>query len=297
MKRTLNLRRACYALTATIITLTSCQKDVSTSINPETTDAIAVASSTTAADGDSVYLTNGCSKREKKDSIAQSALPPDATNYLSSNYAGYTFNKAFAVKSSEGTITGYITVIFYNDKPVGLKFDASGNFVKVLEQREKRDLNGPGWHHGGRFEDRGGSCKDTLAFNQLPASIVAYMTTNYSSDTLIKAFRNRHDSSYVILSKNNGAYATIFTANGTFINRIQLHSKQGNCQPVDEAALPGNIASYLATTYPGYVFKKAFAIKQSNSVAGYVVFIDANSTKYAAEFDASGNFVKVKTIR
>jgi hypothetical protein len=31
-------------------------------------------------------------------------------------------------------------------------------------------------------------------------------------------------------------------------------------------------------------------------VKGYVVFIDANNTKYAVEFDAAGNFLRAKTI-
>lgn len=37
------------------------------------------------------------------------------------------------------------------------------------------------------------------------------------------------------------------------------------------------ITSYLTTTYPGYVFEKAFSFKQSGIVKGYCVVIDSNS--------------------
>jgi hypothetical protein len=61
-------------------------------------------------------------------------------------------------------------------------------------------------------------------------------------------------------------------------------------------ALLSMAASYLTTAYPNYVFKKAFSISQSGTIKGYVVFIDANNTKYAVEFDASDNFIKAKTV-
>jgi hypothetical protein len=178
---------------------------------------------------------------------------------------------------------------------VGLLFDANGNFIRVLEQREKGDLNGPGYHHGGRFEDRDGRGRDTIALASLPVSVLTYLTTNYASDTLVKAFINR-DSTYIILSKNNGVFATVFGASGSFIVRVQLYRKQGSCTTVEQSALPATILSYLNRTYPNYVFKKAFSVSQSETIKGYVVFIDANNTKYAVGFDASGNFLGAKTV-
>jgi hypothetical protein len=100
----------------------------------------------------------------------------------------------------------------------------------------------------------------------------------------------------VVLSQNNGAFATIFTANGTFVKRVQLQTKQGKCQSVALSALPSVAANYLAQTYPNYVFEKAFSIMQNGTVKGFVVFIDANNTKYAVEFDSAGNLVNAKTI-
>jgi hypothetical protein len=48
----------------------------------------------------------------------------------------YTFNKAFAIKNNS-VITGYVAVIYFNDKPVGLRFDASGNFVEFWSKEKK----------------------------------------------------------------------------------------------------------------------------------------------------------------
>ena len=44
-------------------------------------------------------------------------------------------------KIQSGNITGYVVIIQFDGNPVGLKFDASGNFILVLEQREGRDLS------------------------------------------------------------------------------------------------------------------------------------------------------------
>ena len=89
----------------------------------------------------------------------------------------------------------------------------------------------------------------------------------------------------------------MFDANGNFLSRNTLQTKGGNCQTIELSALPSAAANYLAQTYPNYVFKKAFAITQNGTTSGYVVFIDANNTKYAIEFNAAGAFVSAKTIR
>lgn len=158
MKTQPNAKWAFYAL-STVFVLAACQKnDVATTDGTDTSSStIAVAASatsTSSASTDSVYLVQPCRRGEGRDSLAQSALPANVTAYISATYSGAAFAKAFALKNVSSTLTGYVVVIYYNNKPVGLQFDSSGNFVKVLEQREKGDLNGAGWHHGGRFEHR-----------------------------------------------------------------------------------------------------------------------------------------------
>jgi hypothetical protein len=302
MKTKTNVRRAFYVLSATVV-MASCQKSdlADSTASASSASTIAVAATPTgsggsAAGADSVYLLQSCGRGGQREAIDQSVLPASAASYISANYSGATFAKAFVVRNSSFVITGYVAVIYYNDKPVGLEFDSAGNFVKVLEQREKGDLNGPGHHQGGRFEHRDGKQRDTVALSALPSSVTAYFAANYATDTLSKAFRSK-DGSFVVLSTNSGIFATVFDANGAFVKREQVPARAGAHQSIELAQLPSVVAAYLSQTYPNYVFEKAFAISQSGSIAGYVVFLDANNTKYAVVFDASGNFLKAKTVR
>lgn len=293
-----------YVAVATAVLFASCKKDQS-ALNADTISAIQAAVIQTQAislggspttPGDSLYAVNACGQRGHKDSIAFSSLPSAATAYLTANYSGYTAVKAFSIKDQSGAITGYVAVINFNSNPVAVKFDANGNFVQVLEQREGRDLLTKGWHEGGCFEHRDGMHKDTIALTALPSSISAYFASNYASDTLVLASATR-DGGYIVLSKNGSLYATVFNADGTFNNRIQLPAHPGKGNSIDESALPANISSYLSATYPGYVFDKAFSITVNGAVQGYCVVIESNSTRYGLQFDANGNFVRSKTIK
>ncbi len=301
MKTTISVKQAFYALSATFL-FASCQKNedaVSASDTSTSTIAVAAtASGSVSVSGatDSVYLVQPCKAGEKRDSIAEADLPAAVSSYLTANYSAAAFSKAFALKNSASVVTGYVVVIYYNDKPVGLQFDSAGNFVKVLEQREKGDLKGSGWHHGGRFENRDGKGKDSVALTALSSSITSYFATNYAGDTLVKALKNR-DSSIIVVSKNNGLFASVFKADGSFVGRSPLPSKPGAPQSIELSELPSVAANYLSQTYPNYVYEKAFAISQGGSIKGYVVLIDANNTKYAVAFDANGSFVAVKVIR
>jgi hypothetical protein len=294
------------------LTLTSCQKEFGSKQNlptdntslttTATSPTIAVAASSssgTATTGgsssDSVYVMHTCEKGHRRDSIAFTALPATVQAYLGANYTGYSFIKAFAVKDTTGTIKGYVAIVRFNDKPVALLFKADGTFSKVLEQREKNDLEGEGWHNGGRFEFRDGKCKDTLALNDLPQSVKAYMTTSYPSDTLVKAFKTR-EGAYIVFSKNNGAFVTVFNANGGFEKRVALPAAECELENIAQGSLPGAIQSYLSATYPNYVFNKADKLTVNGTIKGYLVIINANNTRYAVAFDADGRFLAAKVI-
>ncbi|TMI94972.1 MAG: hypothetical protein E6H06_07965 [Bacteroidetes bacterium] len=288
-------------LAVAAILLASCKKETSqsslTSQTSSSTIAVAASESGPTSADDSVYVIQPCPHGYSRDSISAADLPSTVITYLSTDYPGFTFSKAFAVKNSSGQTAAYVAIIYFNDKPVAILFDSNGNFVRVLEQRDKGDIDGKGWHDGGRFCDRNGLQKDTVALSALPTSILSYIAANYSTDTLVKAFQNRHDSSFVVISKNNGLFATVFDSSGNFVKRVTLPAPPGIAVGITESALPANVLSYLSTTYPDYVFEKAFAVyNNSNVLQGYAVVINANNTKYAVLFDASGNFVSVKTI-
>ena len=246
------------------------------------------------ATSDAVFIVNTAPEDATRDSVTAADLPASISTYLSTNYSGYTLKKAFKV-SLNGSLDSYIVVIFYNGKPVGLKFDAEGNFVRVFEQRERGDLRGRGWKRGGRFDGRDGQHRDTIALSSLSAAITTYFQLTYPTDTLLHAFVNK-DGSTVVVSTNNGLYATAFSSTGVFLKRAQIFPHQGRKTMVAEADLPAAISAYLSTSYPGYVFDRAFAIKSNNVVLAYVVLINANNTRYALEFNAAGTFVRNAVI-
>lgn len=298
------INRYFIAAITLIAVATSCKKEISgtitndeTLVTTSTSSTIAVAagaSSGSATASDSVYIINPCNKGTHRDSVAAAALPAAIQAYLGNNYTGYTFNKAFAVKDTTGTVKGYVVIINYNGKPVGLEFKADGTFVKVLEQREKPDINNGGWHPGGRFENRNGQHKDTVALSALSATITGYLTANYAGDTLVRAFKVA-GGNYLVITKNNGLFATLFTGAGVFVGRVSL-TAANTLVTVADAALPSKALDYLGTTYPNYVLGKAVSITVSGTLKGYIAVIDANNTKYCVAFDANGNFVAVKTI-
>ena len=306
MKQQFMTRKIFFALSTVSLLMTACQKsnDVQTTDTStgDISDAssvaatISVLASTNTASSDSVYIVQPCQRGSSRNAVAQADLPTTVAAYLNTAYNGYTFHEAFAIKDTTGTVTGYAVIIYYDGKPVGLEFDSAGAFVKVLEQRERGDLRGPEYHQGGRFQHRDGKNRDTVALNTLPAAALTYFASNYSTDTLLKAYK-QIDSSYVVLSKNTGLFATVFDADGNFIKRETLPAPNGDgTTAVQESELPQAITAYLGATYPSYVFKKAFAVTGSDGVQGYVVLIDANNTKYAVAFDASGTFLSAKAV-
>ena len=306
MKRFTHIKSSILVLSMALLSLNSCNKDNTLSLDSELRfaklEAITI-SSTSAIRGsegstDTLYAMEACKKGNKKTPVEQSSLPASITSYLSSNYAGYMFQKAYQVANqSTSVLDSYAVVIQFNDKPVAIKFDATGNFVKVLEIREGRNMKGKGgWHAGGCFDNRDGKQRDTLAISAIPSAIKTYMSSTYPTDTIVHAFINK-DQSIVLISKNVDFYATSFTSANAFIKRIQLPAGHAKGRSIEASALPSNATSYLSTTYPNYVFKKAFEMKENNVLKGYLVLIDANLTKYAIHFDATGQFVKAVTIR
>jgi hypothetical protein len=170
----------------------------------------------------------------------------------------------------------------------------------VLEQRESGDLDGDGWHHGGRFQDRDGSHRDTVALSSLPSSVSSYLSANYPSDTLLRAYQNR-DSSWLVITKDDGLFANLFASDGTFIKRVSLtptgiSSNNPVIQNITQDSLPSAASSMLSTVFPNYVFESAVSITVNGQLQGYALVIDANNTKYGVWLDASGNLIAALPI-
>jgi hypothetical protein len=285
---------------AAMIALASCKKESSsksasnTSSTISSTGAIAL-SLASSGSTDTIYMVGCYGKHDKADTVAFSALPTAIGTYLTANYSGYTFKKAYTITDSAKAVVNYIVVIKYNNTLIGLKFTTAGVFVSVLEQRDRHDLGGRGWHHGGPFDNRDGQHRDTVAISALPTAVSSYFKTTYPTDTLLHASITP-DSAYVLISKNNGLFATAIKANGTLIKRTQIDLHVGKHTAITEASLPAAITTYLTTTYPGYVFDKAFSHSIGGVVKGYDVLISSNNTKYVVVFDATGTFVKAFAV-
>lgn len=303
-----------YLLATGLVALTalySCQKQSQASLQGTTgisseliasNSAILVASASTTGPvvaTDAIYAINAYPPGAAKDSVTFASLPTAISTYLTANYALYTYQKSFKFSNASG-VTDYVVVILFNGKPVALKFDSAGTFVAVLEQCEGHDLGeggrGRGWHEGGRFGDRDDMHRDTIAISALPTVIKAYFTANYATDTLLHAAVNP-DGVYVVISTNNGLYATALTSTGTFIKRMAIYPHANKHVAIDASALPAAITTYLTTTFPGYVLDKAFVEKTNSVVQEYDVFINVNGTRHAIEFDATGAFVRNIVIR
>lgn len=306
MKKQTQIKSALLLLSVALLSLGSCKKD-SMSLDNELEfaklEAITIAStsalgSSNSGSPDSLYAMEACKKGNKKTPIELAALSSSITTYLNANYAGFTFQKAYQISNqTTAAVDSYVVVIQFNSNPVALKFDSTGAFAKVLEIREGRNMKGRGgWHAGGFFSHRDGKQRDTLAISAIPSAIKTYMSTNYAADTVVYAFVNR-DQSIIVISKNVNYFATVFNSSNSFIKRHQLPSFPGKGMSIAASALPASSTSYLTSTYPNYVFKKAFEIKANGVVKAYLVLIEANLTKYAIHFDANGAFVKASTVR
>ncbi|MEO8174237.1 MAG: hypothetical protein ABI581_14180, partial [Sediminibacterium sp.] len=133
MNRSIKIRPLVYLMAAATLGITSCKKENSaastttTTDEPATSTTIAVAASNTLRSTESLYILQPCPRGAIRVSIAAVDLPAGITAYLAANYSGYIFNKAYAVKDSTGAVLGYVAVIYYNDKPVGMAFDSNGN--------------------------------------------------------------------------------------------------------------------------------------------------------------------------
>ncbi|SKB91683.1 PepSY-like domain-containing protein [Daejeonella lutea] len=304
MKTNTHLKNAVLILSIALLGMTSCEKenirgDEELANLKLTAVTISSTAAVTGAKGatDSLYAMDVCKKGDKKVAVEFSALPSAIATYLTANYPGYTFSKAFQIADkTTASVAGFAVGIEFNGKPVAIKFDASGAFVKVLEIREGKSLKGKGFHAGGCFDNRDGKQRDTLALSTLPTAIKSYLTATYSGDTLLHAFVNK-DQSVIVISKNVNYFATAFSSSSAFIKRIQLPAFPAKGRSIEASVLPASATLYLSTTYPNYVFKKAFEIKSNNIIKGYLVLIDANLTKYAVHFDANGQFVSVLAIR
>lgn len=303
MTRSTNIFNFCLVLFGILFAFSSCKKDEATEAPTEEgarQEAIAFTVNSSISGSwnttDSLYVMEGCKQGNRKVESSFELLPESVKAYLTANYSGYTAVKAFKItRYTSGTLDSYVAIILYNSKPVALKFDAKGDFVKVMELREGRFLKRLGTHLG--WFDQNTKNRDTIAIDSLPVNIKQYFSSHFSSEILVSAVKIRDGSILVLSQDTQGFYATAFTTTGTFIKRVYLPIVQGKISSISESKLPAKASSFLTTTFPGFAFNKIFAISAFGGIKGYLSLIDANLTKYAVLFNANGEAIASFTIR
>lgn len=291
---------------ATLVSLSSCKKDISaTSVNQTSisiTNAVPVTKPLgVALNGyanssvDSVFVVYTGDNTLLRDEIPASVLPANVQVYQTDNYENNTQLSVYKLIDINGKLKSYLSIITFNQRPVALEFDIDGNLVKVLEQREKADLNNDGWHSGGLFEDRGGSTNNTIDINSLPDEIKNYMANTYPDETISKALKTKENAT-IVLTNNVGSIATIFNAGLAFHKHIEMSSSTYQMDEVAKASIQSEVLIKVANTFPNYAFEAAYHMSENGAYMGNLFLINANNTHYAVTMDDNGSILSHKVI-
>ena len=133
----------------------------------------------------------------------------------------------------------------------------------------------------------------------LPASVTTYLTTTYTSYSIVSAGARTDKTTGAItgymvdITANNLAYELRFDAAGNFLS-VENEDGSDEGVAVAQANLPAPIGTYLALTYPGYGFVNARSYMLNGVVSGYEVYITANGAKTEVMFDAAGTFISAR---
>lgn len=143
--------------------------------------------------------------------ITASQLPASVLTYLNTNYAGYTLVQAEQGTNRRDGSTYYEVKFTVNGTTKELHFDMAGAVINTGK-------DGKGKGHG----DKGGSSNEvTITADQLPATAITYLKTNYAGYVIVQAEKETNSAgvvSYEVKFTLNGATREIhFDANGALI--------------------------------------------------------------------------------
>jgi hypothetical protein len=256
-----------------IVLGSSCKKDAV--VTPVVTAAV-ISTVTTDATTLSDVQTLSC---QLPDTIDVATVPTALTTYVSSNYTGYTTQFIYAVKTG-GTITGYVANLVNGTSHMNVRFDATGTYVKALTLPA---------HTG--FAMFG---TDTVPSSTLPAALTTYLAANSSTYTVQRIFMEADSSNTIIATQGTNAYALLYNKNTpTALTIISLGAADFTTPSPDMSTLPASVATYINTNYNGATIERIFMESCSGASNGYTVIFKNNTTQYAAEFDATGNFIEI----
>jgi hypothetical protein len=205
--------------------------------------------------------------------VALADLLPAIKTYIDTNYAGATIRMAH--KESDGTFDVFVATA--SGAKLNINFSVAGDFVAVSSD----DI-----HHS----DNG----TVMPIADLPATITAYIASNYAGATTVAAKKELDGSISVNIVKEDGLKLELkFDATGTFVS---LCSHSNNRYPSNEAqiaidTLPAAIKTYLTTNYAGATIKDA-KLKSDGSYD--IEIVVSGGAKLKLKFSATGTFLGVK---
>lgn len=165
------------------------------------------------------------------------------------------------------------------------------NCDDVYFDKDFRHLNArfkKGGKKGGKGKGDKGGCQlgEELSVDEVPATIAAYISTNYPDAEIMKA-KVGEKGYFIGLSTKT---IVLFDSDENFVKEHSFIHDGGckNSEEVEIAALPATITDYITTNYPTADIKGA----KLKDALHYIVGLYSDDTKTALVFDAEGNFVK-----
>jgi hypothetical protein len=251
-----------------IVFTASCNKDAITALIPTVTIGNVTTDISTMSD----VQTLSC---QLPDTIDMAMVPTTLTNYVASNYAGYTTQFVYAIKSN-GTLTGYLANLVNGTQHTNARFDATGTFVKAVVLPT---------HTGfAMFQT------DTIATSLLPLPLTAYLAANSGTYKFQRAFMEADSSFTTIVTQGTTAYALLYAPKvaTTGLTIINLGTIDFTTPNPAISSLPSAINDYMTQNYPSATIERVMTGSCTGANNGYTVIFKNNGTQYAAEFDTNG---------
>ena len=206
-----------------------------------------------------------------KTSVSADALPESAKEELGINYFGTYIDEVLEAKG-----LGFEVKLSDEFK---VYFDKDGG---CLNGTESGRLRGKGKRGGKHRRDRG----EAIDIAALPASITAYIRTNYAGVTIDRA-RIHPERGYMVKLSND--IIVLFDVDGNYVDEHPFIYHHGNHINIDIADLSTLITDYISTAYPDATIKVAFE-KEERIMVG----LEENGDRLMLVFDKDGNFIEEK---
>lgn len=215
------------------------------------------------------------------DDSTKVTLPEAIKTYLSTNYAGYKFEKIAVGKDATGAVS-YKVLIEYNDQKITLLFDATGTLVATFtEPKGQKPAKTPKTY--------------SVVLTDLPATIQSQLSGYDFVGAFVKTNSDGTKTYFVSAKKSDVLYELTFDNNGvlTKTNEVKLKLPKLSDKYLSESDLPQAIKDYISSNYADWKFEKGVAIAKDSVISNYIVAISKSGKFTTLTFDGNGKFISV----